>query len=61
MMSDDVKISNGLVFPLVALPAVGYMSTTGEDEREVAQVFFLAASWATKRLVIGDRGLHRGF
>ena len=52
-MSDDMKVSNGLEFPLVALPAVGYISTTGEDEQEAARVSYVAATRATQRLVIG--------
>jgi superfamily I DNA/RNA helicase len=55
-MSDDMKVSNGLKFPVVALPGVGHMPAQGEDEREAARVFYVAATRATQRLVIGVRG-----
>ena len=51
-MRDDVKVSKGLAFAVVALPGVGHMSAAGEDEHE--------ATRATQRLVIrvgGDGGL----
>jgi len=55
-----MKVSKGLEFPVVALPGVGYMPVPGEDEKEAARVFYVAATRATLRLVIGvggDRGL----
>lgn len=52
-MSDDMKVSKGLEFPLVALPGVGHMPAKGEDEQEAARVFYVAATRATQRLVIG--------
>ena len=55
-MSDDVKISKGLEFPVVALPGVGHMPAKGEDEQEAARVFYVAATRATQRLVIGVGG-----
>ena len=35
---------------------VGRMPAKGEDEQEAARLFFLAATWATHRLVIGVGG-----
>ena len=49
-MSDARK---GLEFPLVALPAVGHIPAAGEDEKEAARVFYVAATRATQRLVMG--------
>ena len=48
-----MKVSKGLEFPLVALPGVGHMPATWEDEKEAARVFYVAASRATQKLVIG--------
>ena len=56
MMSDDMKVSKGLEFPVVALPGVGHMPVKGEDEQEAARVFYVAAPRATQRLVIGVGG-----
>ena len=53
MMSDDMKVSKGLEFPVVALPGAGHMPAKGEDEQEAARVFYVAATRATQRLVIG--------
>jgi superfamily I DNA/RNA helicase len=47
-----MKVSKGLEFPLVALPGVGHMPATREDEQEAARVFYVAATRATQRLVI---------
>ena len=55
-MSDDVKVSKGLEFPVVALPGVGHMPAKGEDEAEAARVFYVAATRATQKLVIGASG-----
>ena len=52
-MSDDMKVSKGLEFPVVALPGVGHMPAAGEDEKEAARVFYVAATRATQRLVMG--------
>ena len=52
MMSDDMKVSKGLEFPVVALPGVGHMPAKGEDEQKTARVFYVAATRATQRLVI---------
>ena len=51
-----MKVSKGLEFPVVALPAVGHMPAAGEDETEAARVFYVAATRATVRLVIGVGG-----
>jgi hypothetical protein len=51
-----MKVSKGLEFPVVALPGVGHMPTKGEDEQEAARVFYVAATRATQRLVIGVGG-----
>ena len=55
-MSDDMQVSKGLEFPVVALPGVGHMPANGEDEQEAARVFYMAATRATQRLVIGVGG-----
>jgi len=51
-----MKVSKGLEFPVVALPGVGHMPAPGEDEKEAARVFYVAATRATQRLVIGTSG-----
>lgn len=51
-----MKVSKGLEFPVVALPGVGHMPAKGEDEQEAARVFYVAATRATHRLVIGAGG-----
>ena len=51
-----MKVSKGLEFPVVALPGVGHMPVAGEDEQEAARVFYVAATRATQRLVIGAGG-----
>jgi hypothetical protein len=54
-----MKVSKGLEFPVVALPGVGHMPAPGEDKKEAARVFYVAATRATQRLVIttsGDEG-----
>ena len=52
-----MKVSKGLEFPVVALPGVGHTPAAGEDEKEAAPVFYVAATRATQRLVIGNSGL----
>ena len=52
-----MKVSKGLEFPVVALPGVGHMPAKGEDEQEAARVFYVAATRATQRLVIGVGGV----
>ena len=39
-MSDDMKVSNGLGFPVEALAGVGRMPVNDETEQEAARVFF---------------------
>ena len=56
MMSNDMWVSKGLEFPVEALPGVGHMPAKGEDEQEAARVFYVAATRATQRLVIGVSG-----
>ena len=51
-----MKVSKGLEFPVVALPGVGHMPATGEDEQEAARVFYVAATRATQKLVMGVGG-----
>ncbi len=51
-----MKVSKGLEFPVVALPGVGHMPAEGEDEKEAARVFYVAATRATQRLVMGVGG-----
>ncbi|MBG6073920.1 MULTISPECIES: 3'-5' exonuclease [unclassified Polaromonas] len=51
-----MKVSKGLEFPVVALPGVGHMPAPGEDEKEAARVFYMAATRATQRLVMGGVG-----
>ena len=51
-----MKVSKGLEFPVVALPGVGHMPAKGEDEAEAARVFYVAATRATQKLVIGVGG-----
>ena len=55
-MSDDMKVSKGLKFPVVALHGVGYMPAQGEDEKEAARVFYVAATRATQKLMIAVSG-----
>lgn len=59
-----MKVSKGLEFPVVALPGVGHMPAAGENEQEAARVFYVAATRATQRLVMGvggDGGFGRRF
>ena len=51
-----MKVSKGLEFPVVALQGVGHMPAKGEDEAEAARVFYVAATRATQRLLIGVGG-----
>jgi superfamily I DNA/RNA helicase len=51
-----MKVSQGLEFPVVALPGVGHMPAKGEDEQEAARVFFVAATRVTQGLFIGVTG-----
>jgi superfamily I DNA/RNA helicase len=51
-----MTVSKGLDFHLVALPGVGHMPAAGEDEKEAARVFYVEATRATQRLVMGVGG-----
>jgi superfamily I DNA/RNA helicase len=55
-MSDGMRFSKGLRFPVVAHPGVGHTPAKGEDEQEAARVFYVAATRATLRLVRGVGG-----
>ncbi|MDP3349599.1 MAG: 3'-5' exonuclease [Hydrogenophaga sp.] len=46
----------GLEFPVVALVGVRRIPAEGEDEREEARLFYVGATRATQRLVIGASG-----
>ncbi len=51
-----LHVSKGLEFPVVALVSAGRMPAEGEDEREEARLFYVGATRATQRLVIGASG-----
>lgn len=51
-----MKVSKGLEFPVVALPGVGHMPAAREDEKKAARVFYVAATRATQRVLIGLSG-----
>ena len=56
--------SKGLEFPVVALPGVGHMPAIGEAEKDEARLFYVAATRATQKLVLGvggDGGFGRRF
>jgi hypothetical protein len=38
-MSDDMKVSKGPGFPVIALPGVGHKPAKGEDEKAATRVF----------------------
>ena len=48
-----MKVSKGLEFPMVALTGIGHRPSPGEDEKEAARVFYVAA---TRGLVLGLGG-----
>lgn len=61
LASDTIKVltmhaSKGLEFPVVALVGAGHMPAPGEDEREEAKLFYVGATRATQRLIIGMGG-----
>ena len=56
MTSDDMKVSKGLEFPVVALLGVGHMPVKSEHEQDAARVIYVAATRANQRLVIGVGG-----
>jgi len=51
-----LHVSKGLEFSVVALVGAGQMPAPGEDEREEARLFYVGATRATNRLVIGLSG-----
>jgi hypothetical protein len=51
-----MKASKGLEFPWVAIPGVGLLPTAGEDEKEEARLFYVAATRATQKLVLTMSG-----
>ena len=51
-----MKVSKGLVFPVVALPCVGHMPAADEGELEAARVFYVAATRATQKLIVTASG-----
>jgi hypothetical protein len=58
---DNIKVitlhaSKGLEFPVVALVGAWRMPAEGEHEREEARLFYVGATRATQRLVIGASG-----
>ena len=59
--ADSIKVmtmhvSKGLEFPVVALVGVGNMPAQGEDERDEARLFYVGATRATHRLIVGVGG-----
>jgi superfamily I DNA/RNA helicase len=59
--ADTIKVltlhaSKGLEFPVVAMVGVGLMPSQGEDERDEARLFYVGATRATHRLIIGLSG-----
>lgn len=53
MTGDEIKVSQDLEFPAVALARLGYMPAKGGDEQGAAQILFVAATRTTRGLVIG--------
>ncbi|MDZ4188169.1 MAG: 3'-5' exonuclease [Hydrogenophaga sp.] len=51
-----LHVSKGLEFPVVALVGAGHMPAPGEDEREEAKLFYVGATRATQRLIVGLSG-----
>jgi len=56
-LADTIKVmtmhaSKGLEWPVVALAGVGRMPAKGEDEKDEARLFYVAATRATQRLFI---------
>lgn len=51
-----MDVCKGLEFAVVALPGMGHLPTMGEDEREEARLFYVAATRATQRLVVTASG-----
>jgi superfamily I DNA/RNA helicase len=51
-----MKVSKGLEFPVVAIPGLGRMPVPGEEEREEARLFYVAATRATHKLIVTASG-----
>ena len=51
--TNAMQVSKGLEFPVVALPGVGHVPAAGSYEAEAARVFYVAATRAKQRLVMG--------
>jgi len=51
-----MMVSKGLEFPVVAIPGLGAMPTPGEDEKDEARLFYVAATRATERLILTVSG-----
>ncbi|WP_294636368.1 NERD domain-containing protein/DEAD/DEAH box helicase [uncultured Aquabacterium sp.] len=51
-----MKVSKGLEFPVVAVPGAGSMPAPGEDEKEEARLFYVAATRATHKLIVTVSG-----
>lgn len=48
-----MKVNKDLEFPVVELPGVGQIPAARVDEKEAARVFYVAATRATQRLLLG--------
>lgn len=51
-----LHVSKGLEFPVVALVGVGNMPAKDQDERDEARLFYVGATRATHRLIVGVGG-----
>ena len=51
-----MKVSKGLEFPIVAIPGIGLLPTRGEDEKDEARLFYVAATRATEKLILSMSG-----
>lgn len=51
-----MHVSKGLEFPVVALVGVGSMPAKDQDERDEARLFYVGATRATQRLIVGVGG-----
>jgi len=59
-----MRVSKGLEFPLVAIPGLGAMPAPGDDEKDAARLFYVAATRATDKLLLtasGDGGFGKRF
>ena len=54
-----LHVSKGLEFPAVALVDAGHIRAKGEDELGEARLFYVGATRAKQRLVIGSSGRGR--